>query len=71
MSLIPTLRRQKQVNFCEFEASLMYVTSSNQCYKYILGKKDGSAGRSAWHASLMGRLNYQSSQWKEKSNSQE
>ena len=28
MTLIPALRRQKQVDFCEFEASLVYSVSS-------------------------------------------
>jgi hypothetical protein len=26
--LIPALKRQKQVDFCKFEASLIYLTSS-------------------------------------------
>ena len=28
MPLIPTLRRQRQVNLCEFESSLVYIDSS-------------------------------------------
>lgn len=28
MPLIPALRRQRRVDFCEFEASLLYIASS-------------------------------------------
>ena len=33
MPLTPTLRRQKQVDLCEFEASLVYRVSSKTGFK--------------------------------------
>ena len=38
MPLIPALRRQKQVNLCEFETSLIYKVSCRTGSKATLGK---------------------------------
>ena len=35
MSSIPALRRQKQADFCEFKASLVYIASIDISMSYI------------------------------------
>jgi hypothetical protein len=46
MPLIPTLRRQRQVDLCEFHDSLIYTESSSAKYRDPVSKKKKS---SSWN----------------------